>query len=401
MCYRFTSAERCVNCGYNMCRGLARQGKSNVAKNTKNHERLSNFFEHRVGELPEPEIRLLKSWLPPVEGLEEYPLCVDCEDIVRELAAKDPQAPRAFGHETVCFACGISMHPRKGVRHRAADFSRPDDQYLHEYAEIHQFKGRELRLCHACNLKAVDEVRRQESLIQPKLLEIEIKPSPSVEMETEEFEDNKPSVKQLRSGAEFVNPRSEGIVTKEITLDGYMKVVEKSVGKCAACGEASSRHLNLPTRQQLLLHKKLYVSTSARVCEKHMDAKNWTKIEKVPCAFIGEEIADMIFLLKMIRPVDLGNIEDIHPVILKRWLGVTHEEFRLKLEQKPSLAEQDGGRFSLAVYLAQQLTGECATVLASLCQRPRGAVLAAIQLAHRCEQGNKPSSKLEKFLTKV
>ncbi|KAI5634566.1 hypothetical protein NE865_12691 [Phthorimaea operculella] len=374
MNYRYpqmAQSERCVNCGWNMGIRVEKQ-RSNII----------NLHKY-VRELSTPERDLLKTWLPAVDNIADRRLCKDCERLLLagSQAAGEDRA-RHVGYSALCAACGDLLTKRS--RATAVNADKPYERYLFQERLDIPIQG-DMKLCRICRLKAIKEYYKHQMNASNEVLEDDPDENKTLNMKIKDTqsEENEPA---------NATQQPQSYLTTELLLDGYKKVVEKGGGKCAACDEVSSRRLNLPTRQQLLLHQKLYVSTSARACEKHHNiAKNWTDIENISSHFTGEEIADMVFLLKANWPIDFEKLEELDPFVLEQWMGMSLEDFQKEYEKSP-LKEKEGGKFALAIYLVHTHTKECATVLASLTQQTRSAIETAINMAKEywpeCALGN-------------
>lgn len=134
-----------------------------------------------------------------------------------------------------------------------------------------------------------------------------------------------------------------------------------------------------------------YLPPSARVCNEHMTAQDWNQLlnEDVSHDFTNDHILYIIsvFRTALDKPSPVFNFEldTIDENELRHWTGLTIAEFRMVLEQTPSLLEQSNKpNVVLGGFLMKLRSGEPNERIASLLKISRRTFEWQLVIAREC-----------------
>lgn len=150
-----------------------------------------------------------------------------------------------------------------------------------------------------------------------------------------------------------------------ISIAEYRKAANTS-RRCMFPNCRSRNLLRIPEfmKKRQLIENKLYIPTSARVCNIHLDGNSWADLNELnDSAFTADQIKDMLDTLVTAcnenQAFNFDTVENITTEELHFSVGLTHEQFERILQETPSLLEVSRRpKTVLGAYLMKIRSGE-------------------------------------------
>lgn len=124
----------------------------------------------------------------------------------------------------------------------------------------------------------------------------------------------------------LLNPPSQAIARSPRITSRIYKRAAASSRHCIFSECYSDERLLVPSaiKEMLLLHYRLYVPRSARICSHHLYNGAWNELSFHNNDFTGMQMDDMMLIMERgdCRQFDFSNIRELDPHLCHYWLGM-------------------------------------------------------------------------------
>ncbi|XP_045781841.1 uncharacterized protein LOC123878594 [Maniola jurtina] len=355
-----------------------------------------------LSEIPDNITNVLRNWTSPTPLTSDSILCHECFMLLQNaLLPHGSQTPRV-GHQSVCYACGVSILRSKSRRVPLDCFQR---NIILQWIAPHQVTRME-RVCCACWMAATRTVERQQ-LHDVQRLEISTTPGPG------EINISVPSLPvQNMNSTQTTSALSQDLSEQEInipipppmpvqnssqpTLRAPNKVYSNSYRRVAAtpnhclfsdCNNTERLLIPSVVKELLLCRYKIYVPLSARICNFHLNSNSWNELLAPYNDFTGHQMDNMLALMQRSaeRKIDFTDITNLDAKMCHFWLGFTIEQLQELLLMLPSLSQQvPSACLALSIYLAKIRTGDSNERLSEFFNIPRSTLERYMNKVRNC-----------------
>lgn len=258
------------------------------------------------------------------------------------------------------------------------------------------------RVCSRCWSNAYKSVRRHAELDQSRqalqsesaienIGNLEIPSTSSinvVEISTSVSVVSVPTPPPLPPSA-LLNPPSQAIVRNPRIISRIYKRAAASSRHCIFSECYSDERLLVPSaiKEMLLLHYRLYVPRSARICSHHLYNGAWNELSFHNNDFTGMQMDDMMLIMERgtRRQFDFSNIRELDPHLCHYWLGMDADSFHQLLLYVPQLSQVvPCASTALSIILVKLRTGDSNERLSSLFNLSRRTLERYMSHARNC-----------------